>query len=99
MSTVSLHREKVYEECSIEIQDCLTDEQCASDKFTMFTMFMWFDFTTCPLGPSWPILAPFVSVNFMTWTEIASLKSKVLLSGVQMQSVFQIEHGSMALRF
>ena len=34
----------------------------------------------------------------MTWTEIASLKSKVLLSGVQMQSVFQIEHGSMALR-
>ena len=52
-SAVSLHREKAYEECSIEIQDCLT-EQCVSDKFTMFTMFMWFDFTTCPLGPSWP---------------------------------------------
>ena len=51
---MSLHREKVYEECSIEIQDCLT-EQCVSDKFTMFTLFMWFDFTTCPLGPSWPL--------------------------------------------
>lgn len=91
-SASSLVREKVYEECSVEIQDGLTDsvlnkvlQICAVRQILHCLSGL---FSTCPLFP-------FRLCQLCAWTlEIASLKSKGLLSGVQMRSACQIGRGA-----